>query len=103
MDLQDTILHLAAKNRDPEAVVLVLEACKGYDRVKEVLCTKNKQGYFPLKVAVMFGNTQSVMLLYSECRKACPHIITEADDGELTLATFHYSCVTLIVFTHLCI
>ena len=85
LHLKDTILHLAARNPRPEVTIVILEAYKRSDLVQKVLCTRNKQGDSPLNVAVKYGNVQIVMLLYSECQKACPHVITEAEDGELNL------------------
>ena len=84
--LQETILHLSVKNPKPEVSIVVLEAFKRNGLLQKALCLRNKHGDSPLNVAVKFGNVQNVILLHSECQKACPHVITEAEDGESSVA-----------------
>ena len=78
-------MHLSARNPKPEVTVVVLEAFKRNSLAEKALCTRSKRGDSPLNVAVKCGNVQNVILLHSECQKVCPHVITEAEDGESSL------------------
>lgn len=91
--IQDTLLHMVAITEDPEVVKMVIEAYVTRNTFKDCLTLKNKFFRTPLQAAIVHGHTDSAILLFDQCLKTCPEIISKGeDDGKLWV--FLVACYT---------
>ena len=62
---------------------MVIEAYTKKDMFRACMVLKSKFNQTPLQAAVIYGHTESAILLFEECLKSCPDIITMTEDGRL--------------------
>lgn len=72
---------MVAITEDPEVVRMVIEAYVKKNTFRACMMLKNRFFRTPLQAAVIHGHTESAILLFEECLKSCPDIITTIEDG----------------------